>query len=101
MNPTGWIVYAVTTALIGLAIGKPKGHPWWGLALGLLLNVIGLVVLIFIRPSREAEVRKAIIRLTAEAEARRRLDAEDKIKRTLADAGITTGPAVFTPLKGA
>jgi hypothetical protein len=84
MNPSGVITLAVITGLTGLAIGKPKGHPYWGLFLGLLLSVIGLAVIICTRPSPEVEVRKARARLTAETEARRQLDAEDAIRRTLA-----------------
>ena len=41
---------AVICALIGQAMGRPKGRRGQGLALGFFLGVIGLVIMYFLKP---------------------------------------------------
>ena len=45
------IVIWIACAVAGYYIGKPKGRPGWGIALGFFLSVIGLIIIALI-PAR-------------------------------------------------
>jgi hypothetical protein len=47
--PVIWIVCGVA----GYYIGKPKGRPGWGVALGLILGIIGLIIIALIPRRRD------------------------------------------------
>jgi hypothetical protein len=47
------VVVALACGFVGQAIGKPKGYPGAGLAIGLLLGVFG-VVIVALMPETEA-----------------------------------------------
>ena len=71
--PPPWVVLAaVVTGVIGVVIGHRKGYPVWGFFVGFLLSVIGLVILLCIKPDREAQVRREQDRMQIQAEAARR-----------------------------
>jgi hypothetical protein len=43
-----WIIFGA----IGAGIGSKKGRPWMGLALGVLLGIIGVIIMIFVPSDR-------------------------------------------------
>ncbi len=70
------LVVAVICAVIGEAIGKPRGRRDLGGVLGFFLGPIGLLIIACMSKTDEARVQEAAARMRAEEEARRRLDAE-------------------------
>ena len=46
------IVIWIACAVGGYYIGRPKGRPGWGLALGLILGIIGLIIIALIPAKR-------------------------------------------------
>lgn len=62
MTPAGVFVFVIVLAacaFAGYSIGKPKGYAGGGLALGLLLGIIGVIIIACVPKSREAKVREA------------------------------------------
>ena len=74
-----WIIQAG----VGFAIGRARGRPWLGLLLGTLLGVFGWIILAFIRPSFEVQVRRERLHRQVELAAG---DARPGIPGTLAGA---------------
>jgi hypothetical protein len=60
-------------ALIGSAIGRPKGRATEGFFLGLLLSLIGVIIIACVKPSREFLVRREEERLLIQQEAAARV----------------------------
>jgi hypothetical protein len=85
--PPWVVVVALICAVIGLFVGNPKGHPVWGLFLGLLLGPIGIIVIACAKEDREHAVRREQARLRVQAEAQRREgQAVQEAARTIAGA---------------
>jgi Protein of unknown function (DUF2510) len=61
-----YVVIWVVCAIVGYAIGNPKGKGSTGLALGLILGVIGVIITIFLKDSPEVDARKHPIRQPSE-----------------------------------
>lgn len=59
-----WYVVAVwlLVAVLGWDIGRIRGYPWRGLAMGLIFNLIGVLIIAVIpsTPAAEAAYRKAV-----------------------------------------
>ena len=64
-----WLIFGA----IATAIGAKKGQLWMGLALGVVLGIFGVIIMLFVKPSREHLIEQERVRLEAEAEARRRM----------------------------
>lgn len=73
MTPSVVLLLGIVTGLIAMVIGQRKGHPVWGFFLGFLLSVVGIAVIALTKPTRESQTRRAMERMRAEEEARRRL----------------------------
>lgn len=69
------IVVWLILGAIGAGIGSKKGKPWMGLALGVLLGIIGVIIMLFVKPDREHLIRQEQDRLSMAAEAQRRASA--------------------------
>ena len=68
LSPIAVLIYLVF-AVIGAFIGHQRGRPVAGFFLGLLLGPIGLIVVLFVRPSHDEQVRREAERLRVAAEA--------------------------------
>jgi hypothetical protein len=51
MNPVALLIGMLVAGLIGMAIGKGKGHGGVGFVLGALLGVIGWIIVGVMKPS--------------------------------------------------
>jgi hypothetical protein len=67
-----FVIVLAACAFAGYSIGKPKGYAGGGLALGLLLGIIGVIIIACVPTSREAKVREAQRSIEIQAEAARR-----------------------------
>jgi uncharacterized membrane protein YeaQ/YmgE (transglycosylase-associated protein family) len=63
-----WLVIGVVCAIVGSAIGTPKGRSAEGFLLGLFLGVIGLVIVAVLQPTVEAAAEQNLA--VAQAQAR-------------------------------
>lgn len=70
------IITAVVCAVLGEAIGKPKGRRDVGGILGFLLGPVGLLIIASMSETEEHKIRVAQERMRVEQEAARRLQAE-------------------------
>jgi hypothetical protein len=61
-----WIIEGA----VGTAIGVKKGKPWMGLALGVLLGVIGVIIMLFVKPDRDYLVKQERERQEISVQAR-------------------------------
>lgn len=52
-----WVAVAVACALVGRALGERKGRGSEGFWLGLFLGVVGIVIVLVISPTPEAQAR--------------------------------------------
>lgn len=69
------IVIWLILGAIGAGIGSRKGRPWMGLALGVTLGIVGVIIMLFVRPDREHLIRQEQDRIEAAREAQRRMSA--------------------------
>jgi hypothetical protein len=74
MTPGATLVLVIWIGCIvaGYYLGKYKGQPGAGLALTIILGLLGLLILAFIPRSHEAKVEAAAKRMRIEEEARQR-----------------------------
>jgi hypothetical protein len=72
---TPWQLFLiwVPCAIIAVVVGTSKGRAPLSVAVGVVLGPLGMVIMLCVPPSRETAVRRAQVRLEAEAEARRRI----------------------------
>lgn len=68
------IVIWLILGAIGAGIGVKKGRPWMGLALGILLGIIGVIVMLFVPADREYLIRQEQARIATAQEAQRRIN---------------------------
>ncbi len=81
-----WMVLVtLVTGVIGLLIGKRKGHPVFGFFCGFLLSVLGIIIVACTRTDEQALIRKRAAELRIEEAARRQ-------------AGLASGPQVLGPV---
>jgi hypothetical protein len=69
---SAFIVIWLICGAIGAGIGSRKGRPWMGLALGILLGILGIIVMLFVPADKEHLIRQEQTRIEAAAEAQRR-----------------------------
>ena len=67
------IVVWLILGAIGAGIGVKKGRPWMGLALGILLGIIGVIIMLFVPADREHLIRQEQQRRAIVDEANRRM----------------------------
>ena len=79
-DPTFVITVAVLCGIAGWGIGNRKGHPIWGLALGLFLSFIGIIIIVLVPTTEEKRIRNAETRLRIENEARRRTGQDPPVR---------------------
>ena len=67
------LVIAFICGVVGEYVGKPKGRRTAGFFLGFFLSVIGILIVVTLPATHEAQVKAAADRLRVEEEARRQV----------------------------
>jgi hypothetical protein len=76
MSPSTAKTFAAFTGLTGVVIDYSRSRPVWGFFPGFLLSLIGIVVIVCVKPNQNALVRREAARLGAQEEALRMTEAE-------------------------
>lgn len=78
MTPVVVLPALAVCALIGIPLGRWKGHPWNGFFAGLLLGPLGLLIMAAVPASQETRIRREQRRLQVQREAAARMNSSDR-----------------------